>query len=194
MQVQNKSLELNSNGCFFRNHDITVLLKRNDVFYNRPVIVKPKFECENVSNMDHVHFQTLVVWSLNLFFLWRIRFHFFECIVPNPNPNLFIFLVHAVNSSIGMHVYFLTAHNKAILAHKDHGLNIISDFESDSFTFSLGNALKPSPFRLKTICLFYVSLTWNYFEKSCDVSWQTFFLLRRVKILILTVIGLYCLQ
>ena len=131
----------------FRNHDITVLLKRNDVFYNRPVIVKPKFECEKVSNMDHVHFQTLVVWSWNLFFLWRIRFHFFECIVPNPNPNLFIFWVHAVNSSIGMHVYFLTAHNKAILAHKDHGLNIISDFESDSFTFNLENAFKPSPFR-----------------------------------------------
>ena len=147
MQVQNKSLELNSNGCFFGITISLYSLNEMTFFCNRPVIVKPKFECEKVSNMDHVHFQTLVVWSLNLFFLWRIRFHFFECIVPNPNPNLFIFLVHAVNSSIGMHVYFLTAQNKAILAHKDHGLNIISDFESDSFTFSLENAFKPSPFR-----------------------------------------------
>ena len=162
-------------------------------FCNRPVIVKPKFECEKVSNMDHVHFQTLVVWSLNLFFLWRIRFHFFECIVPNPNPNLFIFLVHAVNSSIGMHVYFLTAQNKAILAHKDHGLNIISDFESDSFTFSLGHTFKPSPFRFKTICLFF-SFNMKLFWKILRCFLANIFLLRRVKILILTVIGLYCLQ
>ena len=153
IQVRNKSLELN--GWFLRITISLYFLNEMTFFCNRPVIVKPKFECEKVSNMDHVHFQTLVVWSWNLFFLWRIRFHFFECIVPNPNPNLFIFLVHAVNSSIEMHVYFLTAQNKAILAHKDHGLNIISDFETDSFTFSFGNAFKPSLFRFKTNCLFF---------------------------------------